>query len=111
MLYSSKFTLSVIKLSSNNQMIRHFSFTVKGKVQGVNFRSYTRRKARALGLTGYVKNLSNGDVLIEAEGKQTNLYDLLKWLRTKGSPNSEVEDVLVEITKELENYTNFRIEF
>ena len=92
-------------------MIRHFSFIVKGKVQGVNFRAYTRRKARTLGLTGYVKNLPNGDVLIEAEGKQANLYDLLKWLRTKGSPNSEVEDVLVEITNELENYTNFRIEF
>ena len=96
---------------SNDQSIHHFVFTVRGIVQGVSFRNYTKRKATSLGLTGYVKNLTNGDVLIEDEGRKTSLYELLKWLRTKGSPNSEVTDVLVDISSKNQNYSSFRIEF
>lgn len=38
------------------------SFTVNGTVQGVNFRSWTEDKARGLGVTGFVKNASDGTV-------------------------------------------------
>ena len=98
-------------MNSEAKNLQHFEYLVKGKVQGVNFRSYTKRIAKGLGLTGYVKNLADGNVLIIAEGEIEELYKLLKWLRTKGSPNSEVTDVIVETTVKLENYSSFRIEF
>lgn len=90
--------------------LQHFEFIIKGKVQGVNFRSCTQRKASELELMGYAKNLVDGNVLIVAEGEKNNLYEFLKWLRTKGSPNSEVTDVIVETSRKLENYNCFRIE-
>ena len=41
---------------------------VGGRVQGVSFRYYTRREAVTLGLTGWVRNESDGSVLVVAEG-------------------------------------------
>ncbi len=45
---------------------RHFIVT--GMVQGVGFRWYTMRQARSLGLSGWVKNMSDGTVEAWAEG-------------------------------------------
>lgn len=84
---------------------------VKGLVQGVSFRMYTKRKATSLGLTGYVRNLPNGDVEISAEGKRDQLFLLIKWLRSKGSPGSQVTDVVVNWNEELANYNSFRVAF
>jgi len=42
-----------------NTKIAQADILVKGLVQGVSFRAYTKRKAVSLGLTGSVKNLSS----------------------------------------------------
>ncbi len=84
---------------------------VKGLVQGVSFRAYTRRKAVSLGLTGLVRNLANGNVEVVAEGKREQIVQLIKWLRNEGSPSSEVTDVIVNWSKELENYSSFSVVF
>ena len=84
---------------------------VKGLVQGVSFRVYTKRKAASLGLTGYARNLPNGDVEVIAEGKRDHLLQLIKWLRNKGSPASQVTDVIIEWSEELVNYNSFRVAF
>ena len=84
---------------------------VKGLVQGVSFRVYTKRKASSLGLTGYVRNLSNGDVEVVAEGKRNQLLQLVKWLRKSGSPASNVTDVIIDWSEKLTNYTSFRVAF
>ena len=55
--------------------------TVHGRVQGVNFRAFVEMHARALGLTGYVKNVSGGRELeVLAEGNKENLEALLTYL-------------------------------
>ena len=95
---------------SEDKYIR-VEIVVKGLVQGVSFRVYTRRKASSLGLTGYVRNLSNGDVEVVAEGKRNQLLQLVKWLRKSGSPASNVTDVIIEWSEKLTNYTSFRIAF
>ena len=43
-------------------MQQAFYLTVTGKVQGVGYRRWFAKQAQEKGLTGYVKNLSNGDV-------------------------------------------------
>jgi acylphosphatase len=35
---------------------------ISGLVQGVNYRAWTRRRATELGLSGWVRNVANGDV-------------------------------------------------
>ncbi|MCK5183553.1 MAG: acylphosphatase [Candidatus Heimdallarchaeota archaeon] len=95
---------------SEDKYIR-VEIVVKGLVQGVSFRVYTRRKASSLGLTGYVRNLSNGDVEVVAEGKRNQLLQLVKWLRKSGSPASNVTDVIIEWSEKLTNYTSFRVVF
>ena len=41
-------------------------FTIKGRVQGVWFRDSARREAERLGISGYARNLPNGDVEVLA---------------------------------------------
>jgi len=54
---------------------------VFGRAQGVCFRAMTQLKAKALGLVGWVKNLSDGRVEAIFEGKKENIEKMLKWLR------------------------------
>jgi acylphosphatase len=61
-------------------------------VQGVFFREFTRRRALALGLTGYVRNLRDGTVETMAEGPSKSLEQLLEQLRV-GPPSARVDSV------------------
>jgi acylphosphatase len=47
-----------------------YKIQVTGQVQGVGFRWSAATEARSLGITGYIKNLPNGSVHIEAEGSR-----------------------------------------
>jgi acylphosphatase len=87
--------------------LRHYNITVKGRVQGVSYRFATLTKALKLGLTGYVKNQHNGDVFIEAEGKEENINKLIEWCYV-GSPLSAVTEVFAE-ESEVKEYRNFEI--
>lgn len=44
-------------------MAKRVSFKVHGRVQGVFFRRFTQEKANRYGLTGWVKNMSDGKVV------------------------------------------------
>ena len=55
--------------------------TVAGRVQGVGFRWVCRREARALGVTGWVRNRSDGAVEMHAEGAAEALDALQAWCR------------------------------
>ncbi len=55
---------------------------VFGRVQGVGFRFYTERKARELGIEGYVQNRPDGSVYIEAEGPEEQLNQFVAWCHT-----------------------------
>ena len=68
---------------------------VHGRVQGVNFRYYTIRTARRLGLTGWVANRWDGTVEIVAEGPREALNEFWAFLG-RGSPSSVVQQVDVD---------------
>ena len=52
-----------------------------GRVQGVGFRFTAEDVARALGVCGWVRNLSNGKVEITAEAQEAALNDFLAKIR------------------------------
>lgn len=54
---------------------------VSGRVQRVGYRDWTVRNARELGLTGWVRNLSDGRVEVLAEGDEESLHRLVEALR------------------------------
>jgi acylphosphatase len=68
---------------------------VKGRVQGVGFRDFAAREARALGLGGYVRNQRDGSVECVAEGPDEALERLLDKLR-RGPRMAAVREVEVE---------------
>jgi acylphosphatase len=61
--------------------LKCFRAVVHGRVQGVNFRYYTRERARSLGVAGHVRNRWDGTVEVLAEGRAEALRRLLSWLR------------------------------
>lgn len=81
---------------------------IKGRVQGVFFRSHARDWASGLGLTGIVRNLSNGDVEVIAEGPRERLEAFLERLR-EGPPSSRVIECFVEWGKATKEFKDFRV--
>jgi acylphosphatase len=63
---------------------------VFGRVQGVAFRWHTSRQAVELGVTGWVRNLSDGSVEGVFEGEESAVNALAEWCR-KGPPAAKVE--------------------
>jgi acylphosphatase len=60
---------------------------VRGRVQGVGFRWWTRATALELGgLSGYASNLGDGRVQVVAEGAHAQCERLLHWLTTGDTP-------------------------
>ncbi len=59
-----------------------FHAYVSGVVQGVGFRFFTIHRARKYHITGWVKNLYDGRVEIEAEGKKQNLILFIEDIKT-----------------------------
>jgi acylphosphatase len=75
-------------------MLQTISIVVKGKVQGVYYRQSTKKKATELGITGKVKNMADGSVLITACGSPEQLYQLTEWCKA-GPPGSIVTGLVV----------------
>lgn len=68
---------------------------ISGKVQGVYFRKSTKEKADALGVTGWVKNLSDGRVEAVFEGEKEDITEMLKFCN-EGPEMAVVEEVDLE---------------
>ena len=54
---------------------------VRGDVQGVGFRAATAQEARRAQIAGWVRNMRDGSVEVEAEGTAQAVDGLIKWLR------------------------------
>lgn len=83
---------------------------VSGRVQKVGFRFFTRQKAQRLGLTGWVRNRTDGRVEVEATGEKEKIDQFLDWLY-QGSPLAKVDDVeVVNRSKAAKSFlTDFQI--
>ena len=54
-----------------------------GRVQGVGFRYYAVQKAGQLGLAGWVRNRYDGSVEMEVEGAETDIDQMILFLRNR----------------------------
>jgi acylphosphatase len=81
---------------------------VRGRVQGVGYRFFVLQRAVAEGLAGWVRNLPNGDVELEAQGPKIVLERWLEHLR-KGPPLAQVNDVQIRWFKALKKLSSFNI--
>jgi acylphosphatase len=61
--------------------VKRIRAVVRGDVQGVGFRAATAHEARRAQLAGWVRNLRDGSVEVEAEGSVPAVDGLIKWLR------------------------------
>lgn len=88
-------------------MLQTISILVKGKVQGVYFRHFTKSTAEQLGVSGTVKNLPDGNVFIIATGEDYQLNDLIKFCK-EGPPKAVVTEIIKE-EMNLKNFIGFEI--
>ena len=59
--------------------MKRLQIIIRGKVQGVGFRYYTRKKAEECHLVGFVMNKPDGSVFIEAEGDDIDVNTFADW--------------------------------
>ena len=71
---------------------------VRGRVQGVGFRWFVRERARALGLTGWVRNTADGAVEVLAVGNDDALQKLRNLLRS-GPSGARVSAIVDQATQ------------
>lgn len=83
---------------------------VHGRVQGVNFRYYTSRRAKSLQLTGFVRNRWDGTVEVVAEGPQPRVEDLLAFLRV-GPRSAMVTDVDAQWQAPVGTFDRFEVRY
>ena len=81
---------------------------VSGHVQGVNFRFYTRATAREIGITGWVRNRSDGTVEVLAEGTPHQLERLLQFLNI-GPVSASVSQVQIDWLPATGEFADFQI--
>ncbi len=67
---------------------------ISGRVQGVGFRFYAERKARELGLSGWVRNRRDGTVEAVIQGEPGAIEAMTSWAR-RGPPSAQVTDVRI----------------
>ncbi len=84
---------------------------VRGRVQGVNFRWYTRERAVELGLTGWVRNLwDHRSVELVAQGRTESLHELVRFLH-RGPPSARVDEVEVDWQQASGEFDRFEVRF
>ena len=81
----------------------HYIF--RGTVQGVGFRYYAFHSANMFGVTGYVRNMSDGGVELEAEGDMESIGNMLEKIRSSmfiDIESTECEDMPTQNSRSFE---------
>jgi acylphosphatase len=81
---------------------------IRGTVQGVGFRYWTAEWAERLGLTGWIRNNSDGSVETEVEGDRAAVETYLEEMKS-GPRYAAVGEYHKTILPYLGNYTTFDI--
>ncbi len=97
-------------MSAAQHTIQRLHAVVHGFVQRVGFRQFAVRRARSLGLTGWICNRADGTVEIAAEGTREDLEAFLHQI-CKGPTYARVERVELEWGEPRQDLDHFQIRF
>ena len=86
------------------------SVIISGRVQGVWFRASTKEKADQLGITGWVRNTSDGDVEALFEGDEKIIQEMLDWCH-QGPQYARVENVKITKQTPSNGFSGFSIKY
>jgi acylphosphatase len=87
-----------------------FRAIISGTVQMIGFRAFAESRAASYGASGFVRNLSGGDVEVVAEGDRALLEQFLSDLR-RGPSGARVRNVLVSWEKPRNEFGDFSVRF
>ncbi|MDD2670769.1 MAG: acylphosphatase [Syntrophales bacterium] len=94
----------------NQNRRKRVKITISGRVQGVSFRAWTKRTAESMELTGWVRNLHNGDVEAVFEGPEDKVREMVEWCR-KGPRLADVTGIQISEEAWRGEFRNFSIRF
>jgi len=83
---------------------------ISGRVQGVFFRMETLKAAQLYGVSGWVRNKTDGTVEALFEGDKKCVDSILKWCQ-KGSPPAKVEKTAVNWKDYTGEFEGFKITY
>ncbi len=83
---------------------------VSGRVQGVWFRASTKQKAEQLGVTGWIRNTSNGCIEAIFEGDENMVKEMIDWCN-HGPPQAKVENVEIKNQPVTKAFDSFAIKY
>jgi acylphosphatase len=83
-----------------------YRLRISGRVQGVNYRRAMQREAESLGVSGWVRNRTDGTVEAVVHGARDAVERLVTWAR-RGPPAARVADV--EVTEAGGEYAGFEM--
>ena len=86
-----------------------YEIKIKGRVQGVGFRDFVRRKAAEFNIKGWVKN-TRDDVLIMARGDEKDMETFMDHLK-RGPSRAIVKDMNKTKMPGLDDFSGFKIRF
>ncbi|KAI8421523.1 hypothetical protein MSG28_009563 [Choristoneura fumiferana] len=102
---NSKRGSAKIQDPQSEMVVQVVDFEIFGLVQGVCFRKYTKEQAEKLGLRGWCKNTAHGTVLGHVQGPAYKVETMMNWLKTTGSPTSQIEKAEFRNQKDLDDFT------
>jgi acylphosphatase len=83
---------------------------VVGDVQGISFRYYAKQKAIILGIKGWIRNLTSGEVEAVFEGLEDRIKEMVEWCK-KGPWLAKVNNVRVEFSDYKGEFEGFEIRY
>lgn len=93
-----------------NKLRANVHVVISGRVQGVWFRASTKQKAEQLGLTGWVRNTSKGNVEAIFEGEEDIVKEMIDWCH-HGPPSAQVEHVKIKNQPPTNGFGGFSIRY
>ncbi len=90
----------------NNQ--RHVHLIITGRVQGVWFRASTQETADNLGIKGWVRNLPDLSVEVDAIGETDVIEQFIQWCY-KGPPGARIKNIEIKELEPVDDFQNFKI--
>lgn len=79
---------------------------IEGRLQGMNFRYHTQQQAKKLGVTGFIRTLSDGRIEIEAQGDEDQVTKMLAWCQQEPQ-SAHIKTILYRYDEPTERYSDF----